>query len=99
EKSFRFVSGIPFPAEWPDLLCHLRLFLLAPEYQSKPDDIIIGNEKRIYTGEGRFEHSKIISKILWPKAFEWHEWAEKLDRTACESENLAVCGCGASSKS
>jgi len=99
EKSFRFVSGIPYPAETPDLLCHLNLFLKAPEFQRDPDNIIIRGEKHIYTGEGRHQHSKIISKILWPKAFEWHEWAEKLDRAACESENLAVCGCGASSKS
>jgi hypothetical protein len=98
-KKERLVCGIPFPAEWPDLLCHLQLFLKSPEFQKNPDNLIINGEQRIYTGQGRFEHSKIISKILWPKAFEWHEWSEMVDRKACESQYLSVSGCGASSKS
>lgn len=98
QNKFRFVSGIPFPAEWPDLLCQLQLFLKAPEFQ-RTENLIVNGESRIYTGQGRFEHSQIISKILWPKAFEWHSWSEQVDRKACESQYLAVSGCGASSKS
>lgn len=75
----------------PDLLCHLQLFLKAPEFQREGSSI--------YTGTGRFEHSKIISQILWPKAFEWHDWSDLIDETACEHPRLAVTGCGASSKS
>src|SRR6266404_5489380 len=98
-KSLRFVCGVPFPAEWPDLLCHLQLFLKAPELQKNPENLIANGKPCIYTGEGRFHHSKTISKILWPKSFEWHNWATKIDRAACESDYLCVTGCGASSKS
>jgi hypothetical protein len=98
KNNLRFVSGIPFPAEWPDLLCQLQLFLKAPEFQ-RTENLIVNGESVIYTGQGRFEHSRIISKILWPKAFEWHSWSEQVDRKACESQYLAVSGCGASSKS
>lgn len=92
------MNGIPFPADWPDLLCHLQLFLKAPDFQ-KEDNLIVNGEPCVYTGEGRFYHSRIVSKIMWPKSFEWHPWAEKIDRAACESSYLCVSGCGASSKS
>lgn len=75
----------------PDLLCHLQLFLKAPEFQKQGSSI--------YTGTGRAEHSRIISKILWPKAFEWHDWSSLIDENACDAPRLAITGCGASSKS
>lgn len=95
----KIVSGIPFPEDWPDLFCQLKLFLKAPEFQNDPDNIQVDGEPCVYTGEGRFEHSRNISKILWPRAFEWHSWSEQVDRKACESEYLCITGCGASSKS
>lgn len=93
------MSGIPFPVDWSDLLCHLQLFLHAPKFQREPKPYFFNGQEGFYTGSGRFEHSKIISKILWPKAFEWHEWSEQVDRKACESDYLCITGCGASSKS
>src|SRR5690242_14208286 len=37
--------------------------------------------------------------MLYPKAFEWHEWSDLIVEKACESSILAITGCGASSKS
>jgi len=67
------------------------LFLKAPEFQR--------NGSSVYTGSGRFEHSKIISQILYPKAMQWHSWSEAIGQNACEHPVLAITGCGASSKS
>lgn len=89
-QKVKLISGFEFPAEMPDLLCHLQLFLKAPEFQ-KTDSL--------YTGTGRFEHAKIIAQILWPKAFQWHDWSEKIVSTACDAEYLCITGCGTSSKS
>lgn len=91
EGQEKFICGKPFPFDMPDLVCHLNLFLLAPSYQKK--------SMTNYTGSGRSEHSKIISQILWPKAFEWHDWSSLIDESACEHSRLAITGCGASSKS
>lgn len=66
------------------------LFLKAPELQKKDSQ---------YTGEGRIEHARIIARILWPKAFQWHPWSETIVTAACDSEYLCITGCGASSKS
>jgi hypothetical protein len=99
KDKFRIVSGIPFPAEMPDLLCHLQLFLKSPEYQREPEKVIVRGEPYIYEGSGRFEHSKIISQILYKKGFEWHEWSDRIERAACESDYLCISGPGASSKS
>lgn len=74
----------------PDLLCHLQLFLKAPQFQK---------EDSVYTGEGRIEHAKIVAQILWPKTFQWHPWSEAIVGKACESDYLCITGCGASSKS
>lgn len=98
-EKFRNVCGIPFPAEQSDLICHLELFRDAPRMQQFPDQIFIHGQQCFYTGTGRFEHANIISKILYPKAFEWHKWTSMIQRKACESPLLAICGCGASSKS
>jgi hypothetical protein len=104
-EKFRIVSGIPFPVEWPDLFCQLQLFLNAPKFQLEPENIIIRGQQYVYSGTGRFEHSRNISKILWPKSFQWHDWSEKVDRKACETSSLSsnglfcATGCGASSKS
>ncbi len=98
-NNFRNVSGLPFPEDWPDLLCQLQLFLNAPRFQREPEKIIVGGEQRVYTGNGRFEHAKTISKILWPKAYQWHNWSEKIVEAACDSEYLCITGCGTSSKS
>ncbi len=95
----KIISGVPFPPDWDDLRCHLALFLAAPRWQARPEKARFFKQPVQYTGQGRFEHSKIISQILYPKAFEWHEWAELIGRSACEQDWLAVCGCGASSKS
>src|SRR5438552_3867447 len=67
--------------------------------QEKPDEIFLNGEQFFYTGTGRFEHAHIIGKILYPKTFEWHDWSKKIIGKACESDWLAICGCGASSKS
>ncbi len=83
----------------PDLMCQLQLFLRAPEFQRFPDRIHDNERQYFYEGEGRFEHSKMISQILYRKAFEWHEWSEQIGRKACESDYLCITGCGASSKS
>lgn len=100
-KKIRWVSGVPFPADFPDLMCQLRLFLKAPEYQKNPENLFVNGEQVFYTGEGRIEHSRIISKILYRKSFEWSPWTEEITRKACdpESEYLCITGCGASSKS
>src|SRR5437868_4147497 len=99
EQSLRIVCGIPFPSDANDFVCHLYLFLRAPEFQRSPEKIIINGEKVFYTGQGRFEHARIVAKILWPKAFEWHRWSEAIVGKACESDWLAITGPGASSKS
>ncbi len=75
------------------------LFLAAPKWQKNPERAKFNGQSVQYTGQGRFEHSKIISQILYPKAFEWHEWSETIGEMACESAWAAICGCGASSKS
>lgn len=94
----KFISGIPFPADRPDLLCHLHLFRHAPQYQTA-QTIEVDDQPCVYTGDGRFEHAKIIIQILFPKKFEWHDWSDLLISRACEHEWLFVTGCGASSKS
>src|SRR6476620_7270887 len=86
----KIISGFEFPSDMPDLMCHLQLFLKAPEFQKKDS---------LYCGEGRIEHARVISKILWPKAFQWHTWSEKIVSAACDSEYLCITGCGTSSKS
>src|SRR5260370_42158334 len=99
ENKRKIISGIPFPAEATDLVCHLQLFLNAPELLSTPGKWKENGEQVFYTGQGRFEHAQIVAKILFPKAFEWHEWSETIVRKACESDWLAISGPGASSKS
>jgi hypothetical protein len=86
----KYISGFDFPVDTPDLVAHLMLFLKAPELQKKDSQ---------YTGEGRIEHARWIARILWPKAFQWHPWSEKIVRAACDSEYLCISGPGASSKS
>jgi hypothetical protein len=82
-----------------DFQCQLFLFLHAPEFQKNPAWVNQNGEQRVYCGQGRFEHAKLISRILFPKAFEWHGWSERIVSKACEADWLAICGCGASSKS
>jgi hypothetical protein len=82
-----------------DLRCHLALFAIAPKWQAEPEKAKLFGQPVTYAGLGRFDHAKIISKILFPKAYEWHPWAELIVRSACEQDWLAICGCGASSKS
>lgn len=65
----------------------------------KEPEINQNGELCVYSGQGRFEHSKVLSQIMYPKAFEWHEWSDRIERKACESLFLFICGCGASSKS
>lgn len=89
-KDSKIISGLSFPAEMPDLLCHLQLFLKAPELQKNGS---------VYNGEGRIEHARTVAKILWPKTFQWHAWSEEIVRKACETDYLCITGCGASSKS
>jgi hypothetical protein len=98
-KDFKIISGIPFPADEYDLKCQLFLFLQAPRFQKYPNDIVVCGQDCVYTGLGRAEHAKIISQILFPKTFEWHPWSERIIGRACESQRLAICGCGTSSKS
>lgn len=98
-ESYKLVCGIPFSPATNDLMAHLALFRSAPRFQAKPDDIFIRGQQFFYSGAGRFEHAQVVSKLLFPKAFEWHDWARLIVGKACESEWLAVCGCGASSKS
>jgi hypothetical protein len=86
----KYISGFDFPVDTPDLVAHLMLFLKAPELQKKDSQ---------YTGEGRIEHARIIARILWPKAFQWSPWSERILTAACDSEYLCITGCGASSKS
>ncbi len=99
EKEFRWICGVPFPPDWDDFRCHLALFLAAPRWQANPDKATLFKQPVEYCGQGRFEHCQIISKILFPKAYEWHDWAELIVRNACERDWMAICGCGASSKS
>src|SRR6266481_4915232 len=100
KKNFKIISGIRFPAELSDYQCHLSLFLNAPKMQKYPDDIWdLNGQQAFYTGAGRFEHARIIGKILFLKAFEWHLWSDAIVGKACNSNWLAICGCGASSKS
>jgi len=40
-NNFRNICGIPFPADQPDLLCHLALFRDAPRMQEQPDEIFL----------------------------------------------------------
>lgn len=91
EKSLKFISGFEFPYDMPDLLCHLQLFLKAPE--------LLKEGSSIYTGEGRVEHAKIIAQILWPKQFQWSPWSQQIVAAACDADYLCITGCGASSKS
>lgn len=97
--NLRIICGIPFPAETTDLVAHLQLFLRAPIFQAAPERLFIGGEQVFYTGAGRLEHARVVSKIIAPKAFEWHDWSEQIMRKACESDWLAICGPGASGKS
>src|SRR5436190_11674774 len=98
KDEYRLVCGIPFPTERPDLLCHLELFLRAPELQETPEDIFMNGEQVFYEGQGRLEHVQVCAKILWPKQYQWHEWAEQIVRKACEADYLCISGCGSSSK-
>jgi hypothetical protein len=90
-QKVKIISGFEFPFEMPDLMCHLQLFLKAPKFQREGSSI--------YTGEGRMEHARVVAKILWPKAFQWHDWSEKIVAAACDCDYLCITGCGASSKS
>ncbi len=99
EKEFRWICGVPFPADWDDLRCHLALFAIAPKWQAEPERAKLFGQPVTYCGGGRFEHSKVISKILFPKAFEFHAWSELMVRNACEQDWLAICGAGATGKS
>lgn len=98
DDRYKLVCGIPFGLDETDLMVHLQLFLRAPELQQK-GEIIIRGEPFVYTGQGRYQHSKLISQILYPKAMQWHSWSELITQNACEHSVLAICGCGASSKS
>lgn len=98
DDRYKLVCGIPFSLDENDLMVHLQLFLRAPDLQ-KSGEAWIRGQPFVYTGEGRAEHSRIISRILWPKAFEWHDWSTLIDENACEHPRLAITGCGASSKS
>lgn len=94
----KIISGIKFPADLDDFRCQLKLFLLAPQFQVEPT-VFQNGQPSVYCGQGRFEHARIISKILFPKSFEWHGWSERIVGKACNSIRLAICGCGTSSKS
>ncbi len=98
-EKYRLVCGIPFPVDQSDLQVHLQLFLKAPDFQREPDKIYVRNQQFFYSGQGRLEHAQIVAKIIWPKAFQWHGWSEKIVGAACESDYLCITGCGASSKS
>jgi hypothetical protein len=99
ENNVRNVCGISFPADWTDFQCHRYLFLKAPQFQIPGAKLRVEGQEVVYTGQGRLEHAKVISKILWPKTFEWHEWSEQIVGRACDSPWLAISGPGASSKS
>lgn len=72
-----------------------------PDVEGKPDSYTIdGNPApRPYTGEGRFQHCKQLTEIFMPKAFEWHDWSDKVVETACVNPYVAITGCGTSGKS
>jgi hypothetical protein len=95
----KFLCGVQFPIEWQDFHCLLWLFNFAPRLQKEPL-WRPGNQiaDTPYDGLGRFDHVKTITKLIWPQ-FEFHPWSSRILSKACESDYLAVCGCGASSKS
>lgn len=75
--------------------------LWRPDIEGRPETKTIdGNPAQFpYTGGGRFEHTKELTMMFMPKAFEWHDWSEKIVRTACENPLVAITGPGASGKS
>lgn len=88
-------------------MCHLFLFYwgnqLAENPYWRPAGSVPGMKgydyESPYSGEGRFEHFKILCQIFFPKSFEWQDWSEKACRAFCSKQHIAICGCGGSSKS
>jgi len=100
------VAGVEFPDTLSKFHCHLFLFYwgnqLADNPYWRPRGSIPGmadSSPTPYTGEGRFEHFKILVQMAFPKSFEWNDWAEQAARAFCEHKHVAVAGCGGSGKS
>jgi hypothetical protein len=106
-RALKTIDGIVFPAKWPDFLCLLWLFRFGNALADDPDRRVIklardlpgAPERNIYTGAGRFDHAVTLSKVLFRKKFEWHDWSERAIRLFSENPWACITGCGGSSKS
>jgi hypothetical protein len=100
----RVIHGVTFPPHFTDFHALLWLFHFAPRLTIdpywRPAGAIDSNPSELpYDGFGRFQHSKQIGQMLFPKAFEWHLWSDLIVEKACLAHILAITGPGASGKS
>ncbi len=99
------ISGVEFPKDFTPFSCQRYLsywgnqLAADPHWRPKGFPPMASPASLPYTGEGRFEHIKILAQTFFPKSFEWHDWSTKSVQAFSEYQHVAICGCGGSSKS
>jgi hypothetical protein len=67
---------------------------LHPEYYGYEPQLVLP-----WSGQGRFHYTRILTDMFMPKAFEWHDWSNRIVQTSCDNNLVAITGCGTSGKS
>lgn len=104
----KIIAGVHFDPKYQDITCLLWLFLygrlLAQEPFFRPEGhaglILHPDDKNHpYTGSGRFEHAQLFAQLVWPKGFEWSDWAVRDVQSFCEYDQTAITGGASTGKS
>lgn len=95
----KIAYGVSVPDKWTAFEIERFLFFYGntlakdPHWHPTPEGQW-GHSEMPYTGEGRFQHFKMLMQAIHPKTFEWHDWSEKATRAFCENKRTAITGCG-----
>lgn len=96
--------GVQVPDNWSRFHALQFVFYWGNKLAANPYDHPTPDGKMVrsvtaYTGEGRFEHFKELVQLVFPKSFEWNDWAEQAGRAFCENSHVSISGCAGSGKS
>lgn len=95
----QLVSGVLFSDKKSPFEIQLWLFKYSIKMSEDPYWRPVGRSSTPYSGEGRFEHFKILAQACFPEVFEWNDWADEIGRLLCEGRHSAISGCAGSGKS
>lgn len=89
----QLVSGVLFSDKKSPFEIQLWLFKYSIKMSEDPYWRPVGRSSTPYSGEGRFEHFKILAQACFPEVFEWNDWADEIGRLLCEGRHSAISGC------